>query len=83
MDLEKLNAQLKSLQQALPRKTRELERAESEVKKLEGERERVVGQAGEAMRRREEGEGGDELEMKGRWLRGVDGGLRGMLGVEG
>lgn len=81
-ELERLNSQLKILQQALPKKTRELERAENEAKRLEGERERVVGQAREAMRRREGGSGADELEMRGRWLRGVEGGLRGMLGVE-
>ena len=81
-ELVSLKTQFKTLQQALPKKTRELDKAESEVKTLERERERVVGQAREAMRRREEGDGGDELEMKGRWLRGVESGLKGMLGVE-
>ena len=81
-ELERLNSELKILQQALPKKARELERAESEMKKLKEERERVVGQAREAMRRREEGSGADELEMRGRWLRGVQSGLKGMLGVE-
>lgn len=81
-ELDRLDSELKTLQQALPKKTRELERAESEVKRLEEERDSVVGQAREAMRRREEGSGADELEMRGRWLRGVEGVLRGMLGVE-
>jgi chromosome segregation ATPase len=81
-ELDKLNSQLKILQQALPKKSRELERAESEAKGLEEQRERVLCQARDAMRRRDEGSGADELEMRGRWLRGVENGLRGMLGVE-
>lgn len=84
-DLEQLNAQLKSLQQALPKKTRELEKVENDLKGLEEVREKVVGAAREAIRRREEAEkggGGDEIEIRGRWLRGVEGGLKGMLGVE-
>ena len=60
-----------------------MERAESELKTIEGQRKKMVGQAREAMRRREEGNGADELEMRGRWVRGVEGGLKGMLGVEG
>lgn len=40
-------------------------------------------EASEAVRRREEGGGGDELERRGRWLKGVEKGLRGMLEVEG
>ena len=35
------------------------------------------------MERKREGGGADELEMRGRWLRGVDGVIRGMLEVEG
>lgn len=82
-ELDEVNAQLRSLQQALPRQTRTLEMEERELRRLEGDRERAVGAAREAVDRKREGGGADELEMKGRWLRGVEGGLRGMLEVEG
>lgn len=81
-NLDELNAQLKALQQALPRQTRVLETEERELKKLEIERERAVSAAREAVERKQEGGGADELERKGRWLRGVESGLRGMLEVE-
>lgn len=82
-ELDELNAQLKSLQQALPRQSRTLEMEERELRKLEGDRERAVSAAREAVDRKREGGGADELEMKGRWLRSVESGLRGMLEVEG
>lgn len=79
--LDELNAQLKALQQTLPRHTRTLENEERELQKLEMERERVVGLAREAIERKREGGGADELERKGRWLRGVESGLREMLEI--
>ena len=79
--LDEVNAQLKALQQALPRQTRTLENEERELAKLELERERAVGLARDAVERRQEGGGADELERKGRWLRGVESGLREMLEV--
>lgn len=81
MRLVEVNRQLKSLQQAVPRQTRQLENEEREVRKLEGERERAVMVAREAVERRREGGGADDLEMRGRWLRAVEQGLRGMLEV--
>lgn len=79
--LDELSAQLKALQQALPRQTRALESEERELQKLEMERERAVGLAREAVERKQEGGGADELERKGRWLRGVESGLREMLDI--
>ncbi|CAF9909109.1 hypothetical protein IMSHALPRED_007609 [Imshaugia aleurites] len=79
--LDEVNAQLKALQQALPRQTRTLENEARELQKLELERERAVDLAREAVERRQEGGGGDELERKGRWLRGVENGLREMLQI--
>ena len=79
--LDEVNAQLKALQQALPRQTRALENEERQLQKLEQERERAVGLAREAIERKQKGGGGDELERKGRWLRGVESGLREMLEV--
>ena len=81
--LEEVEKQWKSLQQAVPRQSRMLENEERELRRLEGERERAVGAAREAVERKREGGGADELEMKGRWLRSVDVGLRQMLEVEG
>ena len=81
-ELDEVNRQLKSLQQALPRQNRILEREERELKVIEQERERAILTAKEAVERRREGGGADELELRGRWLRGVEGGLRGLLGVE-
>lgn len=82
VELDEANAQLKLLQQALPRQTRTLEMEEREFRKLEAERERAVSAAREAVERKQEGGGADELEMRGRWLRGVELGLKGMLEVE-
>ncbi|MCJ1315954.1 hypothetical protein MMC15_001274 [Xylographa vitiligo] len=83
-ELDELNRQLKSLQQSLPRKTGELELREKELKPLEAQKAATVAAAQEARRRKEEAERGlgDELELKGRWYRSVDTGLREMLGVE-
>ena len=79
--LDELNAQVKALQQKLPRQTRALESEDRELQKLELEREKVVGLAREAVERKQEGGGADELERKGRWLRGVESGLREMLEI--
>lgn len=83
-----LNSQLTTLRaNLLPRQTRLLEGEEREAATLKAERDRVVSLAREAMRRKEEGtsHGGggaeDEMEMQGRWLQGVEGGVRGMLEV--
>ncbi|MCJ1393473.1 hypothetical protein MMC18_006348 [Xylographa bjoerkii] len=83
-ELDDVNKQLRSLQQSLPRKTRELELLEKELKPLEAQKVATVAVAKEARRRKEEGERGlgDELELKGRWYRSVGTGLREMLGVE-
>ena len=79
--LEEMNARVKALQQALPRQTRTLESEERELQKLELERERAVEMAREAVERKQEGGGADELERKGRWLKGVESGLREMLEI--
>ena len=82
--LDQLNQQLKTLQSALPRKIKELERHENELKPLEMQRSSVVAAAREATRRKEEGDKGkgDDLELKGRWHRGVEMGLRDMLAMD-
>lgn len=80
--LEEVEAQLKALRQGLPRQTRVLEQEERELGKLRLKRDGVVREAREAMERKKDGGGANEMEMRGRWLRGVQGGLRDMLGVE-
>ncbi|KAG9233687.1 hypothetical protein BJ875DRAFT_463509 [Amylocarpus encephaloides] len=80
-----LDRQLEQLQTMVPRKTRELERLNAELQPLEVRRLGTTASAREAKRRREEALGGvgDDLEERGRWWRGVESGLKGMLDVEG
>lgn len=80
-ELAQLNQKLKTLQQALPRKTRELEKAENELKVIEMQRDGVVMAAREAVKRKEEGGWGDGLEGRRRWLRGAEAGLKEMLEI--
>lgn len=79
-----LDRQLEQLQVMVPRKTRELERLNAELHPLEVKRLGSTASAREAKRRREEALGGvgDDLEERGRWWRGVESGLKAMLGVE-
>jgi chromosome segregation ATPase len=80
-----LDRQLEQLQVMVPRKTRELERLSAELQPLEVKRLGSTASAREAKRRKEEALGGvgGDLEERGRWWRGVESGLKGMLGVEG
>lgn len=80
-ELAHLNQQLKTLQQALPRKTRELEKVENELKVVEMQRDGVVMAAREAVKRKEEGGWGDGLEGRRRWLKGAETGLKEMLEI--
>lgn len=67
----------------LPRKARALEDAEEELRQAQERWEEVAVGARDAARRKAEGGQGDELERKGRWLTGVEAGLKEVLGVEG
>ena len=73
-EIEQLDRQIRSLETALPKRTRELERMESELRPFEVQKTTSVLTAKEAMRRKEEGQRGigDELEMKGRWYRSAE-----------
>lgn len=79
-----LDRQLEQLQLMLPRKTKELERLNAELQSLEVKRLGSTAAAKEAKRRKEEalGGAGDDLEERGRWWRGVESGLKGMLSIE-
>lgn len=81
-ELAQIEQQIKTLQQMLPGKVRELEKAENDLKMVEAQRDKVATEALEATKRREEGGGGNELERTGRWLKGIEAGLRGMLEVK-
>lgn len=79
-----LDRQLEQLQGMLPRKTKELERLHAELQPLEVKKLGSTAAAKEAKRRKEEalGGAGDDLEERGRWWRGVESGLKGMLSIE-
>ncbi|KAI4168333.1 MAG: hypothetical protein LQ343_006500 [Gyalolechia ehrenbergii] len=81
---EEVEELVRELEEEMPGKERELERLEGELIRLEREKEKAVEGAREAVRRRKVGgEVGNELEVRGRWLKGCEEGLRGLLGVEG
>lgn len=80
-DISALDTQLRALQAALPRKTRELDRLDSEMQPLMNQKKTAVMQAKEARQRREDG-GIDAMEERGRFYRAADVGLRTMLGVQ-
>lgn len=77
-----IDQQIELLQRLLPAKTRECEKVDAELVELEKKRNETTRLAREVRRRKEEG-GRDELEELGRWYRGSDVVLRGLLGVEG
>ncbi|KAK3697365.1 hypothetical protein LTR37_017510 [Vermiconidia calcicola] len=80
--LADLDRQIEALQAALPHKQAQVSAMQDEVSILNAKKIRAVEEAKEARRRREKGGGvGDELDERGRWLRGVEAGLRGMLEV--
>ncbi|MCJ1359073.1 MAG: hypothetical protein MMC33_009073 [Icmadophila ericetorum] len=82
-ELSSLDARLDALEAQNARKRKELQRVEGELKPLEQQRAVVAGAAREARKRKEESEkgAGDEVEMRGRWFRGVEDGLRRVLEV--
>lgn len=80
LQIADVDAQIAALQAQLPAKTRECERADRELGELEARRNEATKLAMEVRRIREEG-GRDPLEDQGRWLRGEEALLRGLLGI--
>lgn len=80
-ELADLNRQIAQLQAAIPEKKRANAALEAELGPLQARKNTAVQSAREAKKGRENGGLGDELEERGRWLRGVDQGLRSMLDV--
>ncbi|KAK0367054.1 hypothetical protein LTR91_013913 [Friedmanniomyces endolithicus] len=77
-----LDHQIALLRAAIPAKRDEVENLKDELVPLQMRKMKAVQEAQEARRRRQDGaEIGDELEERGRWLRGVETGLRRMLEV--
>ncbi|TKA80043.1 hypothetical protein B0A55_01767 [Friedmanniomyces simplex] len=77
-----IDHQIMLLEAAMPAKRKEVENLQDELAPLQMRKMKAVQEAQEARRRRQDGAGiGDELEERGRWLMGVEAGLRGMLEV--
>lgn len=83
-EAERLDAQIRALQSAIPARKREFERLQNELRPLEMQKKQAVAVARDAMRRKENGEKGvgDDLEMKGRWYSGVGVAMGNVLGTE-
>ncbi|KAF3397028.1 Kinetochore protein Sos7 [Talaromyces pinophilus] len=80
-ELAAIDRQMASLQNTLPRKTREAEAMERELGVLERRKSEAIGQAREAERKKLEGES-DGLEEMGRWYRGAEATLKKLVDVE-
>jgi len=82
-ELEKLNLQLAAIESTAAQKMRDLRRLEDELKPLEVQKANVAKAAKDARRSKAEGisGAGDELEQRGRWLRGVETTMKSLLEV--
>ncbi|KAL8839051.1 MAG: hypothetical protein Q9170_001887 [Blastenia crenularia] len=82
-EIEEAERLVEELQDKVPRKERELGMLQEELRVLAKEKEKAVEGAREAVKSRKVGgEVGNEMEVRGRWLKGCEEGLRGLLGVE-
>ena len=79
--LSDLDRQIAALQAAIPAKQQEVAALQDEVAVMNTRKIKAVEEAKEARIRRENGGMGDELDERGRWLRGVEASLRTMLEV--
>jgi len=77
----KLDIELAELQAAIKAKEQILAHLHDELPPLRSQRDRAIADAEHSKRRQAQGISGlgDELEERGRWLKGVDTTLRGML----
>lgn len=65
----------------MPGKQAQVEQLQDEVSMANTRKIKAMEEAKEARRRRENGGMGDELEERGRWIRGAETGLKTMLEV--
>jgi len=77
----KLDREIAELQAAAERRTRELDRMQTELEPLRAQKIRAVNDAQDAQTRKALGISGlgDDLEQRGRWLRGVETTMRSIL----
>jgi chromosome segregation ATPase len=77
----KLDREIAELQAAAERRTRELDRMQSELEPLRAHKTRAMNDAQDAQTRKAQGISGlgDDLEQRGRWLRGVETTMRSIL----
>lgn len=82
-ELEELNLQLATIESTAAEKMKVLGRLEDELKPFEEQKANVTRAAKDARRRKAEGMTGvgDELEERGRWLRGVERTMKSLLEV--
>lgn len=80
-ELQNVDLEIERLQAGLPAKRAEVQRLQDELVPIQMRKIKAVEEAQEARRRREHGGAADELEEKGRWLRGVESSLKAMLEV--
>ena len=76
-----MDRRLEDLRRGVKEKKEKVEGLREELEPLEERKRRVIGEAREAQRKRGTGGVAAELEERGRWLKGVEGGLRVMLDV--
>ncbi|CZT14422.1 uncharacterized protein RCC_00399 [Ramularia collo-cygni] len=79
-ELTSLELEIQRLEAALPAQKAEVKRLRDELAPVQLRKIKATEEAEDARRRRAEG-GGDELEERGRWLRGVEGTLKAALEV--
>lgn len=79
-ELTSMDLEIQRLEAALPAKRAEVQRLRDELAPVQLRKIKAVEEANEAQRRRGLG-GGDELEERGRWLRGVERTLKAALEV--
>ncbi|KXS94133.1 hypothetical protein AC578_10931 [Pseudocercospora eumusae] len=80
-ELQSIDLEIERLQAALPAKKAEVQRLQDELAPIQMRKIKAVEEAKEARRRRENGGVADELEEKGRWLRGVETTMKAMLEI--
>ena len=77
----KLDREIEELRTAAERRMRELDRMQTELEPLRAQKTRAVNDAQDAQTRKAQGISGlgDDLEQRGRWLRGVETTMRSIL----
>lgn len=80
-EVDRLDSQLLEYENTVESKDTELKRLQMELQPLEVQNTSATAAAKDARRRRDEGIGGigDDLEERGRWLRGVETTMKGIL----